>query len=134
MVEPDTPGNLSWVYSYGGTQDHLLDPGVDRVADVFPDEDAIEAGSSSQEASDLPPAGPSLGRAAARRSPLASRRATQQITLSPGMLANRASWRPNRVGGAHHRPFRAHAPTRPGQRGFPSGQAVGGVCWVIGLR
>lgn len=54
FVEPDPPGNFLWVYSYGGTQDALLDPAVDRVADVFPDEEAIsEAGFSSQEASDL---------------------------------------------------------------------------------
>ncbi|GAA2349869.1 GP88 family protein [Dactylosporangium salmoneum] len=54
LVEPNPPPNLRWVYSYGGTQDHLLDPAVDRVADVFPDEAAIAAaGWSSQEASDL---------------------------------------------------------------------------------
>ena len=54
LVEPDPPPNFWWVYSYGGTQDHVLDPHVDRLADVFPDEDAIAAaGWSSQEASDL---------------------------------------------------------------------------------
>jgi hypothetical protein len=54
LVEPDPPPNFLWVYSYGGTQDHLLDPRVDRVADVFPDEQAIAAaGWNSQEASDL---------------------------------------------------------------------------------
>ncbi|MGI5213305.1 GP88 family protein [Plantactinospora sp. CA-290183] len=54
LVEPDPPANLFWVYSYGGTQDGALDPTVDRVADVFPDEAAIsEAGWASQEASDL---------------------------------------------------------------------------------
>ena len=54
LVEPDPPANFLWVYSYGGTQDALLDPGVDRVADVFPNEECIrEAGWSSQEASDL---------------------------------------------------------------------------------
>jgi hypothetical protein len=43
-----------FVYSYGGTQDDRLDPDTDRVADVFPDEDAIAAaGWNSQEASDL---------------------------------------------------------------------------------
>lgn len=42
------------MYSYGGVQDHLLDPRRDRVADVFPDEDAITAaGWSSQDACDL---------------------------------------------------------------------------------
>jgi hypothetical protein len=54
LVEPDPPDNLLWVYSYGGTQDAALDPAVDRVADVFPHEDAIvDAGWHSQEASDL---------------------------------------------------------------------------------
>lgn len=54
LVEPDPPENLLWFYSYGGTQDHVIDPQTDRVADVFPDEEAIAAaGWSSQEASDL---------------------------------------------------------------------------------
>ncbi|NMO57787.1 hypothetical protein HH310_42325 [Actinoplanes sp. TBRC 11911] len=54
LVEPEPPANFLWVYSYGGTQDSALDPAVDRVADVFPDEQAIiDAGWSSQEASDL---------------------------------------------------------------------------------
>lgn len=54
LVEPDPPANFLWVYSYGGTQDAALDPAVDRVADVFPDERAIvNARWSSQEASDL---------------------------------------------------------------------------------
>nr|WP_203790978.1 hypothetical protein [Actinoplanes rishiriensis] len=54
IVEADPPPNFLWVYSYGGTQDRDLNPGVDRVADVFADEQAIaDAGWSSQEASDL---------------------------------------------------------------------------------
>ncbi|WP_086825906.1 hypothetical protein [Allokutzneria sp. NRRL B-24872] len=54
LVEPDPPPNFLWVYSYGGIQDAALDSATDRVADVFPDEDAIaEAGWASQEASDL---------------------------------------------------------------------------------
>nr|WP_245848371.1 hypothetical protein [Lentzea kentuckyensis] len=54
LVEPDPPPNFLWVYSYGGTQDGALDPAVDRVADVFPNEEAIvAAGWTSQEASDL---------------------------------------------------------------------------------
>ncbi|WP_258534998.1 hypothetical protein [Streptomyces sp. PT12] len=54
LVEPDPPTNFLWVYSYGGTQDTALDPTVDRVADVFPDETAIgAAGWHSQEANDL---------------------------------------------------------------------------------
>ncbi|SEF38140.1 hypothetical protein SAMN05421837_11891 [Amycolatopsis pretoriensis] len=54
LVEPDPPPNFWWVYSYGGTQDSTLDPAVDRVADVFPDEQSIAAaGWHSQEDSDL---------------------------------------------------------------------------------
>ncbi|MEV8636880.1 hypothetical protein AB0395_35090 [Streptosporangium sp. NPDC051023] len=53
LVEPDPPANFKWVYSYGGTEDALLRDG-DRVADVFPDEEAIHAaGWHSQDASDL---------------------------------------------------------------------------------
>ncbi|MFI9389242.1 hypothetical protein, partial [Kutzneria sp. NPDC052558] len=53
LVEPDPPANLRWTFSYGGTQDHLIDPTRDRVADVFPDSAAItKAGFASQEASD----------------------------------------------------------------------------------
>ncbi len=53
-VEPDPPPNFRWVYSYGGTQDADLDPERDRVADVFPDEQAIQdAGWHSQAESDL---------------------------------------------------------------------------------
>lgn len=54
LVEPHPPANFWWVYSYGGTQDAELDPRVDRVADVFPDEASIEdAGWASQEPTDL---------------------------------------------------------------------------------
>lgn len=54
LVEPDPPPNFLWVFSLGGTQDSELDMARDRVADVFPDEQAIaEAGWSSQDASDL---------------------------------------------------------------------------------
>jgi hypothetical protein len=54
QVEPDPPDNFLWVYSFGGTQDTSLDDTRDRVADVFPDEQAIrDAGWNSQEASDL---------------------------------------------------------------------------------
>lgn len=54
LVEPDPPPNFRWVFSYGGTQDSLLNPSVDRVADVFPDSAGIlEAGFHSQEDSDL---------------------------------------------------------------------------------
>lgn len=54
LVAPDPPPNFGWVYSYGGTQDGQLDPARHRVADVFPDEAAIEAaGWHSQDSSDL---------------------------------------------------------------------------------
>jgi len=54
LVETAPPQNFRWVYSYGGTQDTSLDPAVDRVADVFPDERSIAAaGWHSQDASDL---------------------------------------------------------------------------------
>lgn len=54
LVAPNAPANFLWVFSYGGTQDGLIDPDTDRVADVFPDEESIRAaGYSSQEESDL---------------------------------------------------------------------------------
>lgn len=54
LVEPDPPPNFHWCYSLGGTQDHLVDREADRHADVFPDEEAMEAaGYASQEESDL---------------------------------------------------------------------------------
>jgi hypothetical protein len=54
LAEGRAPANLLWVYSYGGTQDRLLDPGRDRVADVFPDAETMTAaGYTSQDASDL---------------------------------------------------------------------------------
>ncbi|MFE9751024.1 hypothetical protein ACFYOT_39480 [Saccharothrix saharensis] len=53
LVKPNPPANWLWVYSYGGKEDHLIEPG-DRVADVFPSEDAITAaGHHSHAASDL---------------------------------------------------------------------------------
>ena len=53
LVEPDPPPNFRWTFSYGGTQDHLIDPTRDRVADVFPDSNAITAaGFTSQETRD----------------------------------------------------------------------------------
>lgn len=53
-VEPDPPKNLSWVYSYGGRHDALLDEATDRVADVFPNEsDLAAAGYHSQAENDL---------------------------------------------------------------------------------
>lgn len=43
------PRNFQYVFSLGGTEDHLIDRARDRHADVFPDEASInEAGYSSQ--------------------------------------------------------------------------------------
>lgn len=54
LVEGRAPANFLWVYSYGGRQDRSLNDTVDRVADVFPDEQAMtDAGFVSQDASDL---------------------------------------------------------------------------------
>lgn len=54
VIEPNPPGNFKWAYSYGGTQDDLLDEREDRVVDVFPDETALKAaGYHDQTASDL---------------------------------------------------------------------------------
>lgn len=54
VVEPDRPDNFLYVFSKGGREDHLLDPDHDRIADVFPDEAAMEGtGYTSQEESDL---------------------------------------------------------------------------------
>ncbi|CAL9611971.1 hypothetical protein SUDANB1_05645 [Streptomyces sp. enrichment culture] len=54
LVEPAPPRNFRWVYSYGGREDHLLDPARDRIADVFPDDESIRAaGWHNQDASDL---------------------------------------------------------------------------------
>lgn len=48
------PRNVLHIYSMGGKQDHLIDKGTERHADVFPDDAAIEAaGYMSQDASDL---------------------------------------------------------------------------------
>ena len=50
----DLPDNFLVIFSMGGKQDHLIDPDVDRHADVFPDLQAIEdAGYMSQHQSDL---------------------------------------------------------------------------------
>lgn len=54
LVEPNPLANFLWVYSYGGTEDHLIDPATDRAADVFPDRESLDAaGYASQDASDL---------------------------------------------------------------------------------
>ncbi|MFF9786295.1 GP88 family protein [Streptomyces nigrescens] len=52
-VRPDPPANFRYRYSYGGTQDELIVPGRNH-ADVFPDEESLEAaGYTSQAPSDL---------------------------------------------------------------------------------
>jgi hypothetical protein len=54
LVKPHPPNNFAWLYSYGGTQDGLLNEFVDRVADVFPTSAALRAaGYHDQSASDL---------------------------------------------------------------------------------
>lgn len=54
LVEGKAPPNFLWVYSLGGTEDHLLDLERDRHADVFTDTDAMKAaGYADQSASDL---------------------------------------------------------------------------------
>lgn len=53
LVIPAAPPNFRWCFSLGGKQDHLLDLSTDRVADVFPTEEAIiAAGWHSQHADD----------------------------------------------------------------------------------
>lgn len=48
------PHNMRVIYSYGGKQDHLIDPDTDRHADVFPTRQRLdEAGYYDQEDSDL---------------------------------------------------------------------------------
>jgi hypothetical protein len=71
LVTPRRLSNLKWVFSLGGTQDHTLDAGVDRVADVFPTEEAIAAaGWHSQRADDrLAVVGPAPVGMAANRIP-----------------------------------------------------------------
>jgi len=50
----DIPANFRYLFSTGGLEDGLIDPDVDRHADVFPNDDALRsAGYESQEASDL---------------------------------------------------------------------------------
>lgn len=54
VVDGVAPANFKWVFSYGGREDHLIDPVLDRVADVFPTVDALNAaGYHDQSASDL---------------------------------------------------------------------------------
>lgn len=53
LVEPNSPANFRWLYSYGGQQDRLIEA-ADRVADVFPSYEVMAAqGYSSQNESDL---------------------------------------------------------------------------------
>jgi hypothetical protein len=103
MVEPGPPPNFLWVYSFGGTQDSALNPAVDWVADVFPDEKAItEAGWASQEATDLLAVlGPRLVGVPANRIPtvlkrLAGRRFSEWQAEIDAERANRRSVRARR--------------------------------------
>lgn len=71
LIVPRGLPNLKWVFSLGGTQDRSLDHRVDRVADVFPTEDAITtAGWHSQRDDDrLAVVGPAPVGMAANRVP-----------------------------------------------------------------
>lgn len=52
--EDRLPPNLRTIYSYGGLQDHLIDPERHRHADVFPDVETLDAQDyTDQTASDL---------------------------------------------------------------------------------
>ena len=54
VTEETCPPNFRYVFSLGGKEDHLIDLAVDRHAEVFPDDDAVEAaGYGNQSASDL---------------------------------------------------------------------------------
>lgn len=48
------PHNFRYLYSYGGKEDHLLTEGVDRIADIFPNQAAMDkAGYDNQDGDDL---------------------------------------------------------------------------------
>lgn len=48
------PSNFRYLFSTGGTQDHMIHPDHDRHADVFPNEEGLEqAGYMNQSANDL---------------------------------------------------------------------------------
>ena len=50
----DLPWNFRIIFSTGGLEDHLIDPDLDRHADVFQDDESLmRAGYTSQDASDL---------------------------------------------------------------------------------
>ena len=50
----EAPPNFRVVFSFGGTEDHLIDRDRDRHADVFPDDATLQAaGYFNQEANDL---------------------------------------------------------------------------------
>jgi hypothetical protein len=48
------PANFRYLFSTGGTQDHMIRPDIDRHADVFPNEEGLKAaGYTNQSANDL---------------------------------------------------------------------------------
>ncbi|WHT20194.1 hypothetical protein N8J89_03730 [Crossiella sp. CA-258035] len=128
LVQPHPPPNFRWVYSYGGTQDAAIDPGTDRVADVFPDKAALaEAGWSSQNTSDLIAVlGPRLVGIPANQFPpfltrLAGRRFSQWQAATDADRAQRRCLRPLRLAGTssvHQDPHPAAVPN-PGEAGQP---------------
>jgi hypothetical protein len=109
LVTPDPPPNFRWAFSLGGIQDALLDPTVDRVADVFPTEEAIaEAGWHSQQASDLlavlgpAPVGMSANRIPAFLKRLDGRRFSQWQAQVDAERAARGRSRPRAASAPEH--------------------------------
>lgn len=98
LVEPDPPPNFLWVYSYGGTQDAALDPATDRVADVFPTREAMDAaGYADQSASDLlAVTGPPLVGVPANNLPAARKRAAGRTFRAWQAEVDAARIRPRR--------------------------------------
>ncbi|WP_309115995.1 hypothetical protein [Saccharothrix sp.] len=106
LVEPDPPENFFWVYSLGGREDHLLDPSVDRVADVFPDEESIiRAGWHPQTADDRlavtgpAPVGMSVNNLPKAKKFIAGRRFSEIQVAYNRRRAARRRHRPLRVAG-----------------------------------
>ncbi|MFJ4680615.1 hypothetical protein [Kitasatospora sp. NPDC088783] len=106
-VRPDPPANFHWRYSYGGTQDRLIDPQLHPHADVFPDEDSLEeAGYTSQTPSDLRAVyGPTTLGVAANNIPHLKRRQGRQTFRQLQQAAD--------ADNPHRRPRDSTAPHRP---------------------
>ena len=126
-VRPDPPANFRWRYSYGGTQDDLIDPLLHHHADVFPDEISLEdAGYTSQTPSDLRAVyGPETLGIAANNIPISSlaREGVPSGRCSGPPTPRRRSGRPSAVA----RPaVRRDPPLTPaGRRPLPRSSARG---------